>query len=70
MFRKKPFAKSLFSSIVLLSLNLSCLLVFPQDIVAADDITGGSSVFVFRKSRKDPQMKAAGRSMRRQHRSR
>ena len=64
MFRKKPFAKSLFSSIVLLTLNLSCLLVFPQDIVAADDITGGSSVFVFRKSRKDPQMKAAGRSMR------
>ena len=64
MFRNKPFAKSLFSSITLVSLNLSCLLVFPQDIVAADDITGGSSVFVFRKSRKDPHEKAAGRSLR------
>jgi tetratricopeptide (TPR) repeat protein len=64
MFRTRTFIKSLFSSIVLLSLNLSCLLVFPQDIVAADDITGGSSVFVFRKSRKEPQEKAAGRTMR------
>lgn len=64
MFRNRPFAKSFFSSIVFLSLHFSCVLVFPQDIVAADDITGGASVFVFRKSRKEPQEKAAGRSIR------
>lgn len=54
----------MFSTVVLLSVNLSCLLVFPQDIVAAEDITGGSSVFVFRKSRKEPQEKAASRGLR------
>src|SRR5688572_3670948 len=64
MFRKKPLLRSLFSSVVLLTLNLSCIFVFPQDIVAAEDVTGGSSVFVFRKSRKEPQEKAAGRMMR------
>ena len=64
MFRHQSLAKSFFSSIVLFSLNLSCIFVFPQDIVAADDITGGSSVFVFRKSRKEPQEKAAGRATR------
>ena len=40
------------------------MLVFPQDIVASDDIAGGSSVFVFRKSKREPQEKAAGRAMR------
>lgn len=64
MFRNKPIAKSFFSSLVLLSVNLSCIMAFPQDIVAADDITGGASVFVFRKSRKEPQEKAAGRGTR------
>lgn len=64
MFRTKPLARSLFSTVVLLSVNLSCLLVFPQDIVASEDITGGSSVFVFRKSRKEPQEKAATRGLR------
>ena len=64
MFRKKPLAKSLVSSIVFFSLNLSCILVFPQDIVGSDDISGGSSVFVFRKSRKEPQEKAASRGVR------
>lgn len=64
MFRKRSLAKSLSSSVVLLSLNLSSILVFPQDIVASDDITGGSSVFVFRKSKKEPHEKAAGRAMR------
>lgn len=64
MFRNKPLAKSFFSSLILLSVNLSCIMAFPQDIVAADDITGGASVFVFRKSRKEPQEKAAGRGTR------
>lgn len=31
-----------------------------QDLVASDDLAGGSSVFVFRESRKKPQVKAAG----------
>jgi tetratricopeptide (TPR) repeat protein len=64
MFRNQPLLKSFFSSTVLLSISLSTIFVFPQDIVASDDITGGASVFVFRKSRKEPQEKAAGRAMR------
>ncbi|MGH7782637.1 MAG: tetratricopeptide repeat protein, partial [Candidatus Binatia bacterium] len=31
-----------------------------QDIVASDDIAGGSSVFVFRQSRKKPQERSSG----------
>ncbi|HVF31265.1 MAG TPA: hypothetical protein VNA22_09860, partial [Pyrinomonadaceae bacterium] len=65
MFRKRPLAKTLISSIVFFSLNLSCILVFPQDLVAADDISGGgSSVFVFRRSRKEPHEKGAARGIR------
>ena len=64
MFRNRPFANSTFSLAVLVSITFSTILVFPQDIVAMDDITGGSSVFVFRKSRKEPQEKAAGKAMR------
>ena len=64
MFRKKTLAKSFVSSVLFFSINLSCIFVFPQDIVAADDIAGGSSVFVFRKSRKEPQEKAASRGIR------
>lgn len=60
----KPILKSIISSLVLFCLNLSCIFVFPQDLVASDDITGGASVFVFRKSRKEPQEKAAGRPLR------
>ena len=64
MFRCPSFTKSFVSSLVLASMTFSTIFVFPQDIIASDDITGGSSVFVFRKSRKEPQEKAAGRSMR------
>ena len=64
MFRYPSFTKTFFSSLVLASISFSTVLVFPQDIIASDDITGGSSVFVFRKSRKEPQEKAAGRAMR------
>jgi tetratricopeptide (TPR) repeat protein len=65
MFRSKPPARSLFSSVVLVALSFTTIFVFPQDIVASDDITGGSSVFLFRRSRKEPHEKAAaGRAMR------
>ncbi|MEP7148729.1 MAG: tetratricopeptide repeat protein [Acidobacteriota bacterium] len=64
MFRNQYFARSLFSSAVLLSISVSTIFVFPQDIVASDEIAGGASVFVFRKSRTQPQEKAAGRAMR------
>jgi tetratricopeptide (TPR) repeat protein len=58
-------AKTFFSSTVLISIFFSSIIVYPQDMVASDDIlTGGASVFVFRKSRKEPQVKAAGRAMR------
>lgn len=64
MLRTKSLIKSLVSTVLLFTLNLTSIFVFPQDLVASDDITGGSSVFVFRKSRKEPQAKAAGRAMR------
>ncbi len=64
MFRNQYLARSFFSSAVLLSISVSTIFVFPQDIVASDDIAGGSSVFVFRKSRTQPHEKAAGRAMR------
>jgi tetratricopeptide (TPR) repeat protein len=60
---RQPFAKSTFSIAVLISITFSTVFVFPQDIVAMDDISGGSSVFVFRKSRKEPHEKAAGKAM-------
>lgn len=64
MLRYRSFTKSFFSSLVLASITLTTIFVFPQDIIASDDLTSGSSVFVFRKSRKEPQAKAAGRAMR------
>ena len=64
MFRFRSFARFLFSSLVTFSIFGSSILVFPQDLVASDDVSGGASVFVFRKSRKEPQEKAAGRSAR------
>ena len=64
MFLSKSFAKFFVSSVVSFSLLASTILVFPQDLVASDDVSGGASVFVFRKSRKEPQEKAAGRSAR------
>ncbi|HTK38891.1 MAG TPA: tetratricopeptide repeat protein [Pyrinomonadaceae bacterium] len=47
--------------LLFLSLSFQGLTVKGQDLVAADDITGGgSSVFVFRGSRKKPQTRASG----------
>ncbi|HKP68780.1 MAG TPA: tetratricopeptide repeat protein [Pyrinomonadaceae bacterium] len=57
-------AKVLVSAIVSFCISASTILVFPQDLVASDDVSGGASVFVFRKSRKEPQEKSAGRSAR------
>ena len=64
MFALRTFTRSFCSSLVLASIGFSTIFVFPQDIIASDDLAGGSSVFVFRKSRKEPQEKAAGRAMR------
>src|SRR6187431_337843 len=64
MFALRSSAKSFCSLLVLASIGFSTIFVFPQDIIASDDLAGGSSVFVFRKSRKEPQEKAAGRAMR------
>lgn len=65
MVRKQSLTKSVISSIVIFSFHLSSMFVFPQDLVAAEDISGGGqSVFVFRRSRKDPQEKAAMRGLR------
>ena len=64
MFRSRSSVRVLASFIVTVSISASSILVFPQDLVASDDVSGGASVFVFRKSRKEPQEKAAGRSVR------
>src|SRR5436190_17192241 len=60
MFHASPFI----SLVVCVAAFLS-LLPFPrtvkaQDLVATEDISGGSSVFVFRESRKKPQAHAKG----------
>jgi tetratricopeptide (TPR) repeat protein len=54
--------RSVITFVVSFSIVSSGLAVFPQDLVASEDILsgGGSSVFVFRQSRKKPQVKAAG----------
>ena len=49
--------------ILTISIFFQGFLVYPQDLVASEDITGvggSSSVFVFRQSRKKPQAKSAG----------
>ena len=63
MLRTRSLASSFVSLLVCFSV-FSTQLVFPQDLVASDDVSGGASVFVFRKSRKEPQEKAAGRTSR------
>src|SRR5438045_7355384 len=52
-------------SLFLLVSVLCALLHFPQaingqDLVASEDVGGGSSVFVFRESRKKPQARSGG----------
>jgi len=61
MFRKNNLLKVSFSVIALISLNLAGLpTVRANDIVATEDVVKGSSVFVFRDSRKRPQERAGG----------
>lgn len=61
MFRTNHSIKLLFSVLALISLNLQSLLVVrANDIIASDDVVSGSSVFVFRESRKRPQERAGG----------
>src|SRR5437762_7107097 len=57
-------ARRLISLVVSVAAFLSLLpcprTVSGQDLVATEDISGGSSVFVFRESRKKPQAHASG----------
>jgi len=64
MLRSFYACKPFISIVVAVSVLTGSLSVMSQDIVAADDITGGASVFVFRESRKKPQEKSGGRGAR------
>src|SRR4051794_16735875 len=57
-----------FVSLLLVASSLLIIMPAPraaraQDLVASEDIAGGSSVFVFRESRKKPQVRSAGRPL-------
>jgi Flp pilus assembly protein TadD, contains TPR repeats len=54
--------KAFFTVLVLGTFLMQSFAVFSQDIVTSEDISGGSSVFVFRQSRKTTQTKVAFRS--------
>lgn len=61
MFRNNRVFKTVFTLSVLAAINAQGLLVArATDIVASEDIGSGSSVFVFRQSRKKPQEMAGG----------
>lgn len=61
MFRTNQFLKVLFSLLAFVSLNFQLVpVVQAKDIVATEDVVSGSSVFVFRDSRKRPQESAGG----------
>lgn len=60
MFGKRSSAGSALAAFIIYSIVSTGLAVYPQDLVASEEIgAGGSSVFVFRESRKKPQIKAA-----------
>lgn len=50
---------SIFSLLLIVSLLAPAISVWSQDLIANEDIGGGSSVFVFRQSAKKSQMKSA-----------
>ncbi|MEK7725441.1 MAG: hypothetical protein AAB336_13895, partial [Acidobacteriota bacterium] len=55
--------KAFFSALLLWSLLLNSIPVMAQgEMVTSEDISGGSSVFVFRRSSKAPQAKFAPKS--------
>ena len=60
MFRSKHIVKSIFASLVLVSMSFQSVPVYATDLVGSDDLAGGASVFVFRESRKKPQERAGG----------
>jgi tetratricopeptide (TPR) repeat protein len=61
MFLKKQRIKIAFSSIIILSFLFGNFTQKAQDLVPAEDLSLGSSVFVFRKSRANPQSKSTSR---------
>lgn len=61
MFRNNNLLKAAFSFAALASINLQGLIpVRANDLVTSEDVVSGSSVFVFRQSRKRPQESAGG----------
>ncbi|HSK72892.1 MAG TPA: tetratricopeptide repeat protein [Pyrinomonadaceae bacterium] len=60
---KKQWQKSLFALVLMWTFLLTGFPAQAQDIVTSSDLGSGSSVFVFRVSRKAPQGKAAFRSV-------
>ena len=61
MFRSNNLLKAVFSVSALAAVNFQGLVVARAgDIVATEDVVTGSSVFVFRESRKRPQERAGG----------
>ena len=61
MKKNKQWLKAAFSAFVIWTFLIGGVPVKAQDIVTSDDISGGSSVFVFRQGRKSAQVKAAFR---------
>ncbi len=61
---KTQLSRAIFSGLILWTFLINSLPVRAQsgDIVSSDDISAGSSVFVFRQSRKAPQAKFASRA--------
>ena len=58
MFRNNRSVKSFFSLLAFFSISFQGVMVRATDIVAEEDVISGSSVFVFRESRKRPQERA------------
>jgi superkiller protein 3 len=62
MIKKMKWLQMAFSAVLVWSFCLNAIPVKAQDIVSSDDISSGSSVFVFRKSQKAAQSKYAART--------
>ncbi|MGI9035949.1 MAG: tetratricopeptide repeat protein [Pyrinomonadaceae bacterium] len=59
---RKQWKQAVFSAFIIWTMFVGSLPVRAQDIVTSEDISGGSSVFVFRQSRKAAQTKSAFRN--------
>lgn len=61
MFRNNHSARVLFSIVAFLSINFQMIpTARANDLIATEDVRSGSSVFVFRESRRRPQERAGG----------